>query len=99
METCAPGAAWSTLNRWQPGSSFSEPSASTSIALRKRCRSPALMRALTQIAIIAASLKRGSNALCRPAGDLGVQVQWPGANRGAARHGPEDLELEAVGVL
>src|SRR5712692_7213418 len=45
-------ASWSTLKRRQPGSSFSEPSASCSMALRKRCRSVGLTRTFTQIASI-----------------------------------------------
>src|SRR6266704_3160146 len=95
-------ASWSTLKRWQPGSSFSEPSASTSMAFRKRCRSPGLMRAFTQIASMLVSpicLHRLLNSWCGPAGDLGLEVQRLRADRRASRHGPEDLELEAVGIL
>src|SRR5437899_2496323 len=45
-----------TLKRRQPGSSRSEPSASTSIAFRKRSRASGLTRTFTHSASIAASL-------------------------------------------
>src|SRR5215468_222677 len=95
-------ASWSTLKRRQPASSRSEPSASTSMALRNRCRSPGLMRTFTQRASMPSPWKlvRGrSDAPRGPAGDLGVEIEGPRAHRRPAGHRPEDLELEPVGIL
>src|SRR5229473_7023149 len=54
------GSCWScmTLKHKQPGSSRSEPIASTSIALRKRSRASGLTRTFTHSASIAASLSK-----------------------------------------